>query len=103
MIQFKENDRFFDSEEAAFENGDIELDAKDIELLANYRYQLHEVVENERLDTIAYKYYKESDSDASKLWWLIAFANDIDTGWDLTDLVGTQIKIPNLAQYLLSR
>ena len=103
MIRFKENDRFFESEEITFENGDVELDAKDIVLPTNYRYQLHEVIERERLDTIAYKYYKEKNSDSSKYSWLIAYANDIDKQWDLSDLVGTQIKIPDLEQYLLSK
>lgn len=102
-VKFKENDPYFDSELAVFDDGTVELDQKDIVLPTNLRYNLHEVIEGERLDTIAYKYYKSIDSDGSKWWWLIAFANDIDKGWDLSELVGTQIRVPDLNQYLLTR
>jgi hypothetical protein len=42
----------------------------------------------DRLDTIAYKYYKSPD-----LWWVVAGANNIhDVGFGLTD--GTILRIP---------
>jgi len=42
----------------------------------------------DRLDTIAHKYYKNS-----RLWWIIARANNIGNG-DLVVPIGKQIRIP---------
>ena len=44
--------------------------------------------QGDRLDSLAYKYY-----DNSRLWWIIARANNIGKG-DLTVPIGTQIRIP---------
>lgn len=50
--------------------------------------KFHEMVEGETLDTLAYKYYKNS-----KYWWVIADANQIENPLDLQGL--TSLLIPN--------
>ena len=50
---------------------------------------LHEVVEGESLDTIAYKYYEDS-----KYWWLIADANELENPLDISEF--NTLLIPNL-------
>lgn len=49
----------------------------------------HIVGQNERLDTIAYTYYKNS-----KLWWVIADINQIFDPFTLT--IGTTLLIPSI-------
>lgn len=45
-------------------------------------------MQGDRLDNIANKYYKDS-----RLWWIIATANDIGKG-SLSVPIGVQIRIP---------
>lgn len=56
----------------------------------SFSYILHQVVQHERIDTIAYQYY----TDAT-LWWRIAQANPEILFWDnLTP--GIVIRIPSI-------
>lgn len=45
-------------------------------------------IQGDRLDNIAYKYY-----DDSRLWWIIARANNIGNG-SLSVPIGKQLRIP---------
>ena len=45
--------------------------------------------QGDRLDNLAYKYYSDS-----KLWWIIARANNIGNG-NLSVPIGEQIRIPS--------
>lgn len=60
--------------------------------------QYHTVVQGDRLDLIAWKYYRDLVEDASKYWWLIADANNIIHPLDLSDYVGKELLIPNLTK-----
>jgi hypothetical protein len=54
------------------------------------RYWVHEYVEGERLDQIAYKYYKKPE-----YWWIIPEYNPQLE--DVTDIpAGTLLRIPNV-------
>ncbi len=61
----------------------------------------HTVVDGDRLDLLAYTYYRFHTNDASKFWWVIADANLIFNPFDLSDLVGKEIIIPNIERILL--
>lgn len=50
---------------------------------------IHVIIQNERLDTIAYKYYKNS-----KLWWVIADVNNVFDPFDLSGF--STLVIPNI-------
>lgn len=60
--------------------------------------QYHTVVQGDRLDLVAWKYYRDLVEDASKYWWLIADANNIIHPLDLSDYVGKELLIPNLTK-----
>ena len=61
----------------------------------------HTVKTLDRIDLLAYNYYKNRIEDASKFWWVIADANNIENPLDLTSLVGQNILIPNILDVLL--
>lgn len=62
----------------------------------------HTLTDRDRLDTLAWEYYNQFVSDASKYWWVIADANNILNPLDLADLVGKQLLIPNILNVRLS-
>ena len=74
-------------------------DRIDIEPTENDSY--HTVVKRDRIDLLAYKFYKDIVEDSSKYWWVIADANSIHNPIDLTEFVGTDIRIPDLLNVLL--
>ena len=61
----------------------------------------HTVTEFDRIDTLAWKYYRNFVEDASKYWWIIADANNIHNPLDLSDFVGKQILIPDIVRVKL--
>lgn len=61
----------------------------------------HTVTESDRLDKLAWKFYKNVVSDASKYWWIIADANNIYNPLDLSELVGKSILIPDILRIRL--
>ena len=73
-----------------------------LSIIGDERDRYHTVKEYDRLDTIAYKYYKNIAEDSSKYWWLIADANNIMNPFDLSEYVGTEILVPDLARIRLS-
>lgn len=88
----------------------VELDNTDEVLLLrdtitiddSAKNQYHVLKNLDRLDLLAYKYYGNIVEDASKYWWIIADANDIQNPLDLTEFVGTQIIIPDILKVLIS-
>ena len=50
---------------------------------------------DEDLDFVSWKFYSDFVADASKLWWVIADANNIENPLDLEDYIGTELLIPN--------
>jgi len=53
------------------------------------------VIQNERLELIAYNSYKDYTDRACELWWVIADANNIFNPFDLSDYVGSSLLIPD--------
>jgi len=62
----------------------------------------HTVIDGDRLDLIAYKYYSKKVADASKYWWVLADVNDIYDPMDITEYVGQQLVIPDILNVLLN-
>lgn len=75
-------------------------DKLNIENFVNNQY--HIVTDFDRLDLLAYKYYSEIVDDSSKYWWVIADVNNIMNPLDLSELVGTQIIIPDLLRIIIN-
>lgn len=61
----------------------------------------HPYVNGERLDQIAWKYYSGQVVNASKLWWVIAFANNIFNPFDMSEYAGAHLLIPDIQKILL--
>lgn len=61
----------------------------------------HTLVDNERLELIAYQYYGSQIERAAELWWVIADANGIMNPLDLSGYVGKELRIPNIQRVLL--
>lgn len=57
---------------------------------------------NDRLTSIAYKFYNDKVLLPSHYWWIIADANKIKNPLDLSALVGNEIIIPNILNFKLS-
>lgn len=58
--------------------------------------QKHTVSMDETIDQIAYRYYKNKRANAEAYWWVIADANNIFNPLDLSDLIGSQLVIPDI-------
>ena len=54
----------------------------------------HIVTEGDRLDLLAWRYYKSHVSEAQNYWWLLADANNISNPFSLSDFVGRYFLIP---------
>lgn len=63
--------------------------------------QYHTLIQNERLDLIAYKYYGDAIDRAAELWWVIADANNIMNPFDLSSFLGKDLLIPDIHKVLL--
>lgn len=61
----------------------------------------HIVTDGERLDLLAWRFYKDEVPDPSKYWWAIADANNIYNPFDLSEWVGKNILIPDIQQVKL--
>lgn len=71
-----------------------------VEASADNKY--HIVTRFDRLDTVAYQYYKDFVDDASKYWWVIADANNIENPLYLEPVIGKRIIIPDILKVLLT-
>lgn len=87
---------------AVFDDTDEGLLIRDpLNLKGEQQDMYHKVVELDRIDLLAYKYYGSRIKDASKYWWIIADANNIENPLDLRAFVNKQILIPNILNVML--
>lgn len=49
----------------------------------------------DRLELIAWRYYKDKVANPERLWWVIADVNNIYNPFDLSSHVGQDLLIPN--------
>src|SRR5574343_575415 len=84
-----------------FPDGTMELPPREYVRPTNLEYIIHTVKQGERLDTIAGMYYKLEDSEPAQWSWLIFEENKgegFEQEWDLSNLIGKEIRIPSLRQ-----
>jgi hypothetical protein len=77
------------------------LDRDNMDFVGKDEDVYHSLVKSDRLDLLAHRYYKNRVEDSSKFWWVIADANNIENPLDLTELIGTDILVPNILDVLL--
>lgn len=79
-----------------FSGGEQLLERDQLVLQGDLEDFYHTVRHEDRLDRIAYRFYKDLVPDSSKYWWVIADANEIENPLDLSEWVGVEILIPNI-------
>lgn len=78
----------------------LQRDLITVEPSSSNRY--HIVTNFDRLDLLAYKFYKNTIQDPSKYWWIIADANNIENPLDLESVIGKRIIVPDILKVLLT-
>lgn len=63
----------------------------------------HGVVQGERPEMLAHRYYSKLVPNAEQYWWLIADMNSIHNPFDLAKFAGKQLIIPNVQEAVFSR
>lgn len=84
-----------------YDDGEMELLLDAIEFDNEGDDIYHTLMEGDELTKLAQQKYGNIVEDAGKYWFLIAFANNIENPMDLDDLIGTELKIPNIIPYRL--
>lgn len=85
-----------------FDNGELSLVRNELNIEIDITDSSFHIVTNfDRIDLLAYEFYKDTTVDASKYWWVIADANNITNPLDLSDFIGSRIYIPDLQKVLL--
>lgn len=100
-LQLRTNNLYRTGAVTQFSNGEQLLTREQLTLVGDEEDKYHLVREGDDLTILAWRYYRKIGVDVSKYWWIIADANNIHNPLDLSDLVGTEILIPNLTNTLL--
>ena len=74
----------------SFKEGDFNLVREPYFYIESKDDRVHEVIDGDRLDTIAFKYYGNS-----RLWYIIADANEITNPFEIE--VGSKLIIPGIS------
>lgn len=95
VLELRENNLYINGEVIDF--GDEQLLIREpLVIVGNELDRYHVVTEYDRIDLIAFRYYKSVSIDPSKWWWVIADANNIIDPFDLSEYVGKNLLIPDL-------
>lgn len=94
-IKLKDNNLFINGVVEDYGGDEQVLYRDKLTIVGNSLDKYHTVVYSDRLDKLAYRYYKNVSDDPSKLWWVIADANGIHNPLDLSTFVGKEILIPD--------
>lgn len=77
------------------QDGEAVLLRDKLVIVADDKDQYHPYRKGEKLRLIAYKYYKDYNSRAANLWWVIADTNNIFNPRDLAEFEGKNLLIPD--------
>lgn len=97
MLEVRNNNLFVTGRHIVFESGEELLIRRPLtqDLFTDDQYSFYTVNTGDRLTDIAYYEYTGKLKDPSKLWWVIADVNEIFEPYDISDLEGKSIIIPN--------
>jgi len=101
ILELRDNNLYATGRIIEFSDGEALLTREPLKVIGNELDKYHTVTAFDRIDVLAWKYYKNFISDASKYWWVIADANYIINPLDLSDFIGKEILIPDLARIRL--
>lgn len=97
MISVKRDNPYRDGTLYEFGNEALLLES-DFSYTAGIEDRYHRVQDHDTLPSLAQKYYGKQRRYAFRLWWVIAKANEIVDPFDITNLSGQDILIPDLAK-----
>jgi hypothetical protein len=100
--EVRTNNLFQNGRVTVFDNGEMLLLRDPVEVVGTTKDVWHTVTNTDRLDVLAWQYYRDYVADAAKYWWLIADANEVFNPQDLTAYIGKEILIPNITTALLT-
>ena len=101
MLELRENNLYQNGKVYEFPTGEQLLLRDIIPFKGTLTDSYHIVTTEDRLDILAWQYYKDTVVDPSKYYWVIADANNIFNPLDLADYVGKESLIPNITKALL--
>lgn len=79
-----------------FGDGQMVLIREPLEWVHQEGDDFHLVLDSDRLELLAYKYYQGRTTHPERHWWVIADANILENPLDLSGLVGQYLLIPNI-------
>jgi hypothetical protein len=105
MVELKDNNRFAGGTIKTFADGTQILVAPDIATpIAKIKdFNLTTVKARQDITAISYGQYNKTVSDASKYYWLLCEANNIKKPWELENLEGEELVVPDIIQFKLNR
>lgn len=95
-IKLREDNPYQAGRVIEFEDGTQILEREALQLEGTLADLYHTVTNYDRIDLIAYNYYKDKVPNAAKWYWVIVDANNIEHPLDLTEWVGKEIIIPEI-------
>lgn len=81
-----------------FDNGEQLLIRDQLEAQDFKDFEYYAVTQDDELTKIAYEMYHTKIKDASKYWWVLADVNNIFNPFDISDLIGTELRVPNILE-----
>lgn len=85
-----------------YDDNQLELSRDEVDWVGEEDDEIYQIKEDDELDKIAWDYFKDQVESADKWWWVIADCNkEIDNPMDLSGLVGSYIRIPNILSFVL--
>ena len=102
-IKLSQSNPFSNGEQIVFNDGEGILRRTPIDYTPKEKDNYHTIQAEDNLYKIAWMWYKDEEDIPSRWWWAIAEANSeiIFNPLDLSDLIGTEILIPNLTNFKL--
>lgn len=92
---------FKNGREIVFSDGTSIVTREKIEYVENDDDSFHRLQNDESLDEIAHRYYKDQVIDAHRYWWIIADANGIHNPLQLDQYLNTELVIPDILRFKL--
>lgn len=102
-ITLDPSDMYSDGRQVIFNSGEGKLLRDKAAYTGKEGDTYYTVKYGELITSIAYRHYKNKVERPSRYWYVIADANNIINPLDLTSLVGTEILIPDIIAYSLTK
>ena len=101
-MKLREFDLYVNGFIESFFDGERYIEREEIQYNGSDSDRFHTINEIDTLTKIAAVKYKDDIELPHQYWWVIADANNILNPMDLTDLIGTEILIPDIFLFLIN-